>query len=49
MPQETILIGYADHVAALIAARNIEMAQLKLIQVMRVVRVGCMITVYRSP
>ena len=37
MPEETVLVGYADDVAALIAARNVEMAQLKLNQVMRVV------------
>jgi len=37
MPEETSLVGYADDIAALIAARNVELAQLKLNQVMRVV------------
>ena len=37
MPEETVLVGYADDIAALIAARNVEMSQLKLNQVMRVV------------
>lgn len=35
MPEETRLVGYADDVAALIAARTVEQAQLKLGQVMR--------------
>lgn len=37
MPKETLLVGYADDVAALIAARDVELAQLKLNQVMRTV------------
>lgn len=37
MPDETLLVGYADDVAALIAARDVELAQLKLNQVMRTV------------
>lgn len=35
MPEETILVGYADDVAVLIAARNMKLAQIKLNQVMR--------------
>lgn len=35
MPEETVLVGYADDVAALIPARDVEQAQLKLNQVMR--------------
>lgn len=34
MPEETVLVGYADDVAALIAARDMEMAQIKLRSVM---------------
>lgn len=37
MPEESLLVGYADDVAVLIAARDLELAQLKLNQVMRVV------------
>lgn len=39
MPEEARLIGYADDVAVLIAARNVELAQLKLNMVMRRVSV----------
>lgn len=35
IPEETRLVGYADDVAALIAARTIDLAQFKLNQVMR--------------
>lgn len=35
MPEETRMVGYADDVVALIAARTFELAQLKLNQVMR--------------
>lgn len=35
MPQDSILVGYADDVAAVIVARDIDLAQLKLNQVMR--------------
>ncbi|XP_073986276.1 uncharacterized protein [Rhodnius prolixus] len=35
LPEEAMLIGYADDVAALIAARNVNKAQLKFNQVMR--------------
>ena len=37
MPEETVLVGYADDVAALIAARNVELAQYKLNRVMRTI------------
>lgn len=37
MPEETRLVGYADDVAALIAARDVELAQIKLNEVMRIV------------
>lgn len=37
VPEETVLVGYADDIAALIAARDIEEAQLKLNKVMRAV------------
>lgn len=37
MPDETVLVGYADDVAALIAARNVELAQSKLRAVMCVI------------
>jgi len=35
MPDETLLVGYADDVAALVSARTVEHAQLKLQTVMR--------------
>lgn len=35
MPDETSLVGYADDVAALVAARNVEHAQIKLDRTMR--------------
>lgn len=35
MPEESMLVGYADDVALLIAARDVELAQLKLNQAMR--------------
>lgn len=38
MPKETLLVGYADDVATLFAARDVEMAQLKLNQAMRTVK-----------
>lgn len=37
IPEETLLVGYADDIATLIAARDVEPAQLKLNQVMRTV------------
>lgn len=37
MPEETRLVGYADDVAVLIAARDTKMAQLKLNKVMRTI------------
>ncbi|XP_047354996.1 uncharacterized protein LOC124951174 [Vespa velutina] len=41
MPEETLLVRYADDITVLIAARYVELAQLKLHQVMRTVN-GCM-------
>ncbi|KAG8235913.1 hypothetical protein J437_LFUL015245 [Ladona fulva] len=35
MPERTFLVGYADNIAAVIEARNPELAQLQLNQVMR--------------
>lgn len=37
MPEETCLVGYADDIVALIAARTVEHAQIKLNKVMRTV------------
>ena len=37
MPENTFLVGYADDIAAVITAKNVDAAQLKLNQVMRLV------------
>lgn len=37
MPEESCLVGYADDVAALVAARTVDQAQIKLNRVMRLV------------